>query len=131
MDTLTYIGLIRKDPESDYGVDFPDFPGCVSAGATLEELRDMATEALGVHTEVMVESGEEIPPPSSLEKILADPDNGDALPILVAAKISSKAVRINITVNQIALKKIDAYSKRKGLSRSAFLAQAAEKLMRE
>jgi len=23
----SYIGLIRKDTDSDFGVDFPDFPG--------------------------------------------------------------------------------------------------------
>ena len=42
----TYIALIRKDPDSDYGVDFPDFPGCVTAGSTLDEARSMADEAL-------------------------------------------------------------------------------------
>ncbi len=35
----SYIALIRKDADSDFGVDFPDFPGCVSAGATLDDLR--------------------------------------------------------------------------------------------
>jgi predicted RNase H-like HicB family nuclease len=39
-----YIALIRKDADSDFGVDFPDFPGCVSAGATLDEARRMAQE---------------------------------------------------------------------------------------
>ena len=38
----SYVALIRKDPASDYGVDFPDFPGCVTAGRTLEEARRMA-----------------------------------------------------------------------------------------
>ena len=35
----TYIGLVHKDAGSDYGVSFPDRPGCVTAGATLEEAR--------------------------------------------------------------------------------------------
>ena len=47
----TYIALLRKDPDSDYGVDFPDFPGCVTAGSTLEEARAMAEEALAFHIE--------------------------------------------------------------------------------
>ena len=41
----TYIGLVHKDAGSDYGVSFPDLPGCVTAGATLEEAREMAAEA--------------------------------------------------------------------------------------
>jgi hypothetical protein len=27
----SYIALLRKDPDSDYGVEFPDFPGWVTA----------------------------------------------------------------------------------------------------
>jgi predicted RNase H-like HicB family nuclease len=41
-----FIALIHKDADSDYGVSFPDLPGCVTAGATLDEARDMAAEAL-------------------------------------------------------------------------------------
>ena len=43
-----YIALLRKQPDSDFGVDFPDFPGCVTAGETLEEARVMAAEALAL-----------------------------------------------------------------------------------
>ena len=34
-----YIALIHKEDASDYGVSFPDLPGCVTAGATLDEAR--------------------------------------------------------------------------------------------
>lgn len=34
-----YIGLIHKEDASDYGVSFPDFPGVVTAGASLGEAR--------------------------------------------------------------------------------------------
>ena len=34
-----YIALIHKDADSDYGVSFPDFPGVVTAGRTLDEVR--------------------------------------------------------------------------------------------
>jgi hypothetical protein len=27
-----YVGLLHKDADSDYGVSFPDFPGCITAG---------------------------------------------------------------------------------------------------
>jgi predicted RNase H-like HicB family nuclease len=46
-----YIALIHKDPESDYGASFPDLPGCVTAGRTLDEAREMAVEALALHLE--------------------------------------------------------------------------------
>lgn len=47
-----YIALIHKDANSDYGVSFPDFPGCISAGSTLEEARRMGAEALALHIAV-------------------------------------------------------------------------------
>ena len=45
-----YIGLIHKDTDSDYGVSFPDFPGVITAGATLDDARALAEEALSFHS---------------------------------------------------------------------------------
>ena len=78
-----YIALIHKDADSDFGVSFPDFPGCVTAGATLDEARDMAEEALAFHIEGLEQDGEAVPESSSLETLMADPDNRDGVAILV------------------------------------------------
>jgi predicted RNase H-like HicB family nuclease len=118
----SYIGLIRKDADSDFGVEFPDFPGCVSAGATLDEARRMAQEALEVHVSGMVEDGEELPDPSSLEAIMADPENGDAVAFLVSLQEpADRAVRVNITLPERLLRRIDERAK----NRSAFLTERA------
>ncbi len=73
-----FIALIHKDAGSDFGVSFPDLPGCVTAGATLDEARDMAAEALALHLEGMVEDGDAIPEPSSLEAVMAFVANQNA-----------------------------------------------------
>ena len=78
-----YIALLRKDPHSDYGVDFPDLPGCVTAGRTPEEARAMADEALALHLEGVREDGGPIPVPSSLANVMADPLNRNATPFVV------------------------------------------------
>jgi predicted RNase H-like HicB family nuclease len=39
------IALLRKEPSSDFGVDLPDFPGCVTAGKTPEDVCPMADAA--------------------------------------------------------------------------------------
>ncbi len=57
---MDYIAVIHKDEGSDVGVSFPDLPGCVTAGATLEEARVFAAEALALHLEAMAEAGMEI-----------------------------------------------------------------------
>jgi predicted RNase H-like HicB family nuclease len=124
----SYIGLIRKDIDSDFGVDFPDFPGCVSAGATLDEARHMAQEALELHIGGMVEDGEPLPAPSSLEAIMADPANGDAVAFLATVpEAPDRSVRVNITLPERLLRRIDERAK----NRSAFLARAAEKALAE
>lgn len=80
-----YIALLSKDRGSDYGVDFPDFPGCVTAGTSPEEARELALEALCLHIEGMIEDGEPIPPPSPVERIRSDPANSDAIDILMVS----------------------------------------------
>jgi predicted RNase H-like HicB family nuclease len=120
-----YIALIHKDVDSDYGVSFPDFPGCISAGSTLDEARDMGAEALAFHIEGMVEDGLTIPDPSDLEAVMSDPDNRDGVAILIKAEVKTKAVRVNITIPLDALNLIDAYAEAHGYTRSGFLVKAA------
>jgi predicted RNase H-like HicB family nuclease len=69
-----YIAVVHKEPGTDYGISFPDFPGCITSGATLEEARANAEEALALHLAGMAEDGEPIPEPSSLDDVMvADP----------------------------------------------------------
>jgi predicted RNase H-like HicB family nuclease len=76
-----YIALVRKDPDSDYGVSFPDFPGAVTAAPSLDEALARAGEALALHVEGMAEDGEPIPPPSGFAEVIKD--NPDAMTVLV------------------------------------------------
>lgn len=126
-----YIALIHKDADSDFGVSFPDFPGCITAGSTLDEARAMAEEALAFHVEGMLEDGEAIPEPSSLTDIMADPQNRDGVAVLVALKAEPKTVRVNITLPDDTLREIDRYASEHGFTRSGLLAAAARKAIRE
>ncbi len=126
----SYIALLRKDLDSDYGVEFPDFPGCVTAGATLEEARSRAAEALAGHIEIMAKDGDPIPAPRSLDAIVDEADTEGAIPFLVTvADPKPRAVRINITVAADLLAQIDAFASERGMNRSSFLARAAKKAM--
>lgn len=127
---MNYIGLIRKERDSDYGVSFPDFPGVITAGKDLDDARAMAEEALAFHIDGLVEDGEAVPEASSLEAVMADPDNKDGVAILVAVKTTAvKCVRVNVTLPEDVLVQIDKFAKARGLSRSGFLAQAAKKAL--
>ena len=123
-----YIALIHKDADSDYGVSFPDLPGCVTAGKTLDEARANADEALALHLAGMAEDGEPVPEPSSLEAIMSDAENRDGVAVLVAVKDEpSRSVRVNITLPEDVLARIDAHAERVGMNRSGFLAYAAKR----
>ena len=126
---VQYIALIHKEAASDYGVSFPDLPGCVTAGSTLDEARAMAEEALALHLEGMAQGGEPIPEPSSLEAVMTDPVNRDGVAILVMAETKAKIVRVNITLPDDTLREIDRYAEAHGFTRSGFLAQAAKRAM--
>jgi predicted RNase H-like HicB family nuclease len=126
-----YIALIHKDADSDYGVSFPDLPGCITAGSTLDEARVLAAEALAFHLEGLTQDGEAIPAPSNdLEAIMAERQNRDAVAFLVPAPMAAgKVVRVNVTLPEAVLAEIDRYAERNGFTRSGFLANAATKIM--
>ena len=121
-----YIALIHKDASSDYGVSFPDLPGCVTAGVDLDDARRMAEEALALHLAGMAEDDEPIPEPPSLEAVMADRENRDAVAILVKAA-TTKAVRVNMTIPEDELEQIDEFAAEHGYTRSGFLLHAAKK----
>ena len=74
--------------------------------------------------------GESIPEPSSLEAVMADPENQNGVAILVPAQAQpAKAIRVNITLPEDVLREIDRYAKANGYTRSGFLALAAKKVM--
>ena len=123
---MDYIAYLHKGGKSDFGVSFPDFPGCITAGRTLDEARRLAPEALALHIQGMVEDGEAIPEPSTLDKLQSDPARKGAVCFLVNADAAAdKVVRVNITARASQIRKIDDLADKAGLTRSAFLVQSA------
>ena len=125
-----FIALIHKDVGSDYGVSFPDLPGCITAGSTLDEARALAEEALALHVRGMSEDGEPLPEPSSLEAVMADRENRDGVAILVPLRVESvKEIRVSVTIPEDVLARIDQYAETNGMNRSGFLTEAAKRAM--
>lgn len=122
---MEYIAYLHKEDDSDYGVSFPDFPGCVTAGSTLEEAREMAGEALALHIQGMIEDGDPVPQPSPLDKLQNDAALRGAIAFMISAEVPGKTVRFNITARENQLEAIDRLAQAAGVSRSAFLVQAA------
>jgi predicted RNase H-like HicB family nuclease len=132
LNNMFYIALIHKDEDSAYGVSFPDFPGCITAGDSFDEAMAMAKEALGFHAEGMLEDGQKIPKPSSFADIKANKD-GFWAEDLTEAEVARVPLlmniaapkRVNISLDKGLLSAIDQAAKEQGMTRSAFLASAA------
>jgi predicted RNase H-like HicB family nuclease len=121
---MDYIAYLHKDRKSAFGVSFPDFPGCITPGKTLEESRRNAEEALALHISGMIEDRETIPEPSTLDDIADDPARKGAVAILVNVD-SEKRVGVNITARESQMERIDRLAEQAGMTWSAYFVQAA------
>jgi predicted RNase H-like HicB family nuclease len=123
---MDHIAYLHKDSKSDFGVSFPDFPGCVTAGKSLDEARRRAPEALAFHIAGMMEDGVKIPKPSKIDDLVADAARLDAVAFLVTADFpKSKTVRANITARESQIELIDRLATQAGMTRSAYMVQSA------
>lgn len=129
---MRYTAFIYKEPDSAYGVVFPDVPGCFSAGDTLDEATANAVEALSGHIRWLETDGEPVPQPRSLDEIVADPAlakerEGAVLVSIPLVRDLGSTARINVSLDLGLLKAIDDEARQRGQTRSAFIASAVRK----
>lgn len=120
---------VHRDEGSAYGGTFPDIPGCFTAADALSDLPRMAQEAFEVHFE-----GEdvEIPTPSAIDRWMDDADFRDGFWLMVdidLARVNAKPVRLNISLPNALVQRIDRYAETHHMTRSGFLARAALKVI--
>jgi predicted RNase H-like HicB family nuclease len=126
-----FVAIIEGGDEPGYSVFFPDLPGCASAGDTIEEAARNAEEALGVHLRGMIEDGEEIPVATAPERITVDPVVKEVARFLVRGEIPARAVRLNISLDDSLILKIDRAAQARSMTRSGFIARATRKALEE
>lgn len=129
---ISYIALVHKahKKSATYGVMFPDFPGCAFAGKTLDEAIKNAREGLVFHMEGMLDAGEVLPKPSSLEEIKTTIKDEDVVPCLICVvPPTGNLKRVNISIDSGLLAEIDHAAKIQGKNRSEFLAFAAKRVL--
>ena len=119
------------DESHAHGVTFPDFPGCFSAADDWADLPRLIQEAVEVYFEG--EAGD-IPPPTPLEVLARDLAYAGGTWLLVdidLERVNPRRVRLNVSLPALLVARIDRYAAAHHLSRSGFLAQAAERRLRE
>ncbi|MBZ4662818.1 MAG: hypothetical protein JG776_500 [Caloramator sp.] len=68
LDKYIFSAIFEPGENGGYFVSFPDLPGCITEGSTLEEAIYMAKDALELHLYGMEEDNEQIPSSTPPEK---------------------------------------------------------------
>ena len=128
MATKTYLAIAHHEPgERLHSIIFPAFPGVTAGAEILAEVIPQARDALATAVEDMEASGEALPP------AVEDGADVEALPpglhnpilLMVPVEVKARSVRVNVSLDEGLLARMDAVAARIGTSRSALLAKGA------
>lgn len=120
-----HFGVIETGGEG-FAIYFPDYPGCVSAGDTIQDVIAMGKEALQFHVDSMVEDGEELPEPSFVDLELERAEVPEAkLHSLVAIEVSIPTFphTVEIGIDTALIQEVD----RLAVNRRKFIADATRR----
>ena len=128
MSTIIYPALVSGDETAGYQADFPDLPTCQARGGGLGELMTSARAAVSAELQRLVQDGHTWPRASALGELKAAP--GQAV-VLVDVQIEDTPVRVNISIGENLLKRLDAAAEARGTTRSGFIATAVRQSLGE
>lgn len=122
--------MLIHEEKGSVGASFPDFPGATTVAGDLDTLYRKAAEMLSFHVAGMVEDGDAPAPCRSLDEWRRDAafreDSQGAMIGLVEVDLPGRAVRVNVSLEESLLRRIDRAAEAAGESRSGFLTRAAK-----
>ncbi len=124
-----YVGILEGDGDV-WSIRIPDVPGCHGGGASPDQALSDTISALREVAQRYATRGIAMRDARPLQDVAADPETefNSAVEIAVMVPLlldRSRPVSANISLDAGLLEAIDAEAKRRGLTRSAFLASAA------
>jgi predicted RNase H-like HicB family nuclease len=121
MSTILFVALATPDPEGGYRATFPDVPECVVKASDVAALLLASRQALAEHLRRTADAGEAWPKPTPIESISLTPG---VIPLLVEVSVEDTPVRVNISLGERLVQRLDAAAEARGMTRSGFIAQA-------
>jgi predicted RNase H-like HicB family nuclease len=125
--TKTYFAIVDQAAGEAISIVFPAFPGTTSVAETAADIVPPARDALASVVDDIETDGGALPP--SLEDGAVPPGIPSGLhrPFVLAVEVEAQArsVRVNISIDEALLARLDAAASRAGTSRSALLAKGA------
>lgn len=137
MDMRAYYAVFVPEDDGKVSVWFPDIPGCQTWGENMEHAFAQAMDALGGHMEALADDGDPVPAPSQYDVVMDKARRdfakenetmpaGTALQLVPAPDVEEKPARVNVSFRKATLSMIDRKADLAGMTRSGFLARAAE-----
>lgn len=127
-----FLALIEYDAAAKaFGVAIPDCLGCTAMGATFDEAEANGIEALREWAVDHLAGGNELPRARDIIELRMDPslfDDFTQSTIVVSLPVyldGGRPVRVNVSMEAGLVAEIDEAARRRGLTRSGFLASAA------
>ncbi len=121
MNTLLFVALVTGGQASPYQARFPDIADCRAEGGDLSELLVKARQAVLDRLQALADAGETWPQPTPIEQVVAGPGE---IAILVDVAVGDPPVRVNISLGERLVQRLDAAAEARGMTRSGFIAQA-------
>ena len=121
MDTIIFVALATADPAGGYHANFPDAPDCEVRGGNITELLLAARQAITGHLHRLADAGEAWPTPTPVEQMTLP---AGTIPLLVDVSVEDRPIRVNVSLGERLVQRLDAAAESRGMTRSGFIAQA-------
>ena len=112
-----------------YGVAFPDLPGIVAMGETVDDALLNAEEALRDYVMETERDGARVAEPSPFERV--SPPDGATLVAIPLIRLSGRTVRANLTLDEGVVAFMDAEARRRRMTRKAFVEWMARRIAQQ
>ena len=117
---MRYPALI-DGKDGAYGVVFPDLPGCLAMGYTIDDALLDAEKAIRQWMDAAEERGIPIPDPSLLEDVEVPEGSALTSVLLVRTPRNRPSVRVNLVLDADIADTITSEAKRRGMTRKAYV----------
>jgi len=124
-DSVRYPALIDGE-KGAYGVSFPDLPGIVAMGDTIDEALMNAEEALRDYVIETEMDGDAIARPCELDEVVVEP--GQILTAVPLIRQSGRSVHIHMAIDEGVAVFIDSEANRRGMTRTAYVEWMARRI---
>ncbi len=121
MSTLHFVALVRGDQAAGYTAAFPDLPQCTAHGRDVAELIVDARRVALAALLALSDTGETWPQPTPVERVGVEPG---AIAVLVDVAVDDPPIRVNVSLGERLVERLDAAAEARGMTRSGFIAQA-------